>query len=215
MHCSSCGKAVTAEESFCSSCGKKLKVDSPDVKPPLPKKTSIWTYIITLVLFFWLFGKCASIISTPSSYKTPETPPTTTTWHYKEDKDAMTGGTTKMAFIQSSNEVEFNFPYQGKQRMSLLLRKKKSTDAVISIVKGQFMCHVTEDCYVNIRFDDGKPAKYQVGLPADHSTTVLFIQNTSRLITNLLKAKRVRIESTFYQEGNVVFEFNTQDLKWK
>lgn len=219
MHCSSCGKELGPEDNFCPGCGKNKNPSEPIVQPtPVSSKPShknTWVWIFSFTLIFWLFSKCSDyVISAPSSRPSTETN-TLRTWRYDESKDPMTSSITKAAMIESTNEVEFKFPYSGKQRMALILRKKGSIDGMISVDRGQFMCHVTEDCYVKFRFDEGKAENFQVGLSSDHSTTVLFIRNPGRLISKLKKAKTVRIESTFYQEGNVVFEFNTQGFEWK
>lgn len=50
--------------------------------------------------------------------------------------------------------------------------------------------------------------------PADHSTTVLFLRNYDRFVTNLRKANSVSIEAQFFQQGTRVFHFNVSGLKW-
>jgi hypothetical protein len=44
--------------------------------------------------------------------------------------------------------------------------------------------------------------------PADHSSTVIFLEDYSRFVAKLRKAKRVRLSVDIYHEGAPVFEFD-------
>jgi len=169
--------------------------------------------IFAIFLLIFVF-KCTQSIVDSDKKVTASGANAELTWDYEEIVDKMTGKKTKFAFISSDTQVEFKFPYNGKQRMRLALRKSGTTDVIISITKGQYICPAMEDCLVRVRFDDGKPSVFKVGQPNDHSTTVLFIQNTQRFISQLKKSKKIKIQATFYQEGSVVFEFNTAGLVW-
>jgi hypothetical protein len=65
---------------------------------------------------------------------------------------------------------------------------------------------------VNVRFDDGKASQFSGVPPESNDSTVVFIQNYQRFLGGLTKAKRVRIEATFFQQGSRVMEFNTAGL---
>lgn len=137
-------------------------------------------------------------------------------WNYRESSDQMTGKAIRWALVKSKNEVEFDFPYQGRQRASLQLRvhPRYGTDAILSVERGQFNCGI-DGCSVRIRFGDGQPQAFSVNEPDDHSTTYLFIQNYTRFMTALRKVDTIHIEAPFYQEGNRVFEFAVDGLDWK
>jgi hypothetical protein len=136
-------------------------------------------------------------------------------WNYQESPEKMGRGTIRAAFVNSINEVQFAFPYQGSQRATLQLRihPKYGKDVILSVERGQFLCGL-DGCSVAIRFDEGKPQTYNAAEPADHSTTYLFISNYDRFLAGLRKAKKVYIEAQFYQEASRIFEFDVGGLKW-
>lgn len=159
--------------------------------------------------------------TTPSSptgavqQETPAAENATLHWIYDESPDKMGRGTVKTATIRSLNEIEFGFPYQGRQRMTLMLRvhPKYGKNVILSIERGQFLCRI-DGCAASVRFDQGKPETYSASEPADNSTTYLFIGNYDRFLTGLRKSKKVSVEAQFYQEGSPVFEFDTSGLEW-
>jgi len=136
-------------------------------------------------------------------------------WNYKELPDKMGRGTIKNATVNSANEIQFGFPYQGSQRGTLQLRihPKHGKDVILRIEKGQFLCGI-DSCTVTVRFDQETAQTYTALEAADHSTTVLFLQNYDRFVGNAQKSKKVYIEAQFYQEGARVFEFDITGLKW-
>lgn len=136
-------------------------------------------------------------------------------WAYDSYKDEMSGVTVKTAKAKSLNDVEFGFPYQGKQSGTLYLRNhpRHGKEVIFTIEKGQIVCQVST-CQINVKFGEGKPSTMQANRPADHSSTVLFIGGHDRFVSNLKKVKEVRIEVPFYREGVRVFTFDVSDLKW-
>jgi hypothetical protein len=136
-------------------------------------------------------------------------------WRYALKEDRMGGGQTKTAITLSKNEISFGFPYQGSQKATLSLRAhpRYGRDVILSVPKGQFICGVS-GCSVTVRFGNGKPQRYSVSPPDDHSSNVLFIEGHDRFVANARKVDKLLIEAAFYQEGNRVFEFEVTDLKW-
>lgn len=131
-------------------------------------------------------------------------------WRYSQSDDPMSKGKTNHASVISSNTVEFGFPYNGKQNATLTLRidPKYGKDVIFSIEKGQILCSSYDGCNVLVRFDDDKATNYSAAAPADNSTDTIFIRNYSKFVEKISKAKRVRISTNIYQEGNPVFEFD-------
>jgi hypothetical protein len=84
----------------------------------------------------------------------------------------------------------------------------------LSIEWGQFVCGI-RSCTLKVRFDTGAIQRFSASEPSDHSTTTLFLNGEGRLISQLRKAKVVRIEATFYQEGSQTLEFNVEGFKWQ
>jgi hypothetical protein len=131
-------------------------------------------------------------------------------WSYSHRGDQMSKGVIRHASILSSNTVNFNFPYSGTQHGTLTLRDspRYGKDVIISIEKGQILCPSYDGCTVLVRFDDENPSRYSALPPEDNSTETIFIQNYSRFVAKMMRAKRVRISLNIYQEGSPVFDFN-------
>ena len=138
-----------------------------------------------------------------------------TTWVYSEYQDDMGRGTTRMAKLVSSNTVHFGFPYKGETHATLKLRRSpKSGQAImLTVERGQFLSTYTKD-FVTVRFDDGELQKFAIGEPEDSTTDVRFIHDNGTFINQLRRAKSLRIEATFYEEGPQVFEFDVSGLDW-
>jgi hypothetical protein len=137
-------------------------------------------------------------------------------WNYQEEADRMSGGLIKLALVQSSNTVEFGFPYGGAQhaRLELRIHPRYGRDVIFAIEKGQFTCDVG-GCRVSLRFDNNKAKIFQASEPSDHSTTSLFVHGYQSIVNELKKAKHLYIEALFYQQGLVVFQFDVAGLEWK
>ena len=136
-------------------------------------------------------------------------------WNYSETKDEMRGATTYYAEIDSANELDFDFPYNGGSKSTLTIRKSPvhGTDVLIRI-NGQFTCNSYSEDHVSVKFDNGPIQKFSCGDPSDGSTGVLFIRNSPRFIDAVKTSDKVVIEAEFFQEGNRQMIFNTAGLSW-
>ena len=114
--------------------------------------------------------------------------------------------------ILSDNTLTFDFPYQGVQRGQLMLRRhpKWGNDVIISIERGQILCHSYGDCDVSVRFDDDPIINYQGTEPSDNSSEYVFLPAFSKFHTRLKTAKRVRVQFNVYQQGMVFLDFNVK-----
>lgn len=125
-------------------------------------------------------------------------------------------GEISTATVNSSNTISFEFPYNGPQKATLHIRKhpRYGKDVILSITKGQFLCSsVSDGCSVSVRFDDRKAERFSASEPSDNDSTAVFIKGYDRFVSALKKSKTVRIEATFFHEGNRVMEFNTEGFK--
>jgi hypothetical protein len=90
-------------------------------------------------------------------------------WHTSYKNDEMRGTAQKFSQTESDNAVDFDFPYNGGSKLTIVLRSKKTelkagqkpeslplTEAIIVISKGQFSCNSYDGCHVSAKFDDGK-----------------------------------------------------------
>src|SRR5688572_17001139 len=77
-------------------------------------------------------------------------------WTTSTHSDQMGSGDVRIANVQSSNSVEFAFPYTGRQygRLQLRVHPKYGKDVILSVERGQFLCML--GCNVSVRFDEGK-----------------------------------------------------------
>jgi hypothetical protein len=115
--------------------------------------------------------------------------------------------------------VNFDFPYQGGSKLTIILRKKnKRLDAAIfQISKGQFSCSFN-GCSGAIRFDKGskkgKVEKISLGEAASHDPTVLFANNEEWFLKQLRSSSKLTIELPFYQYSGVQFNFQIPKLNF-
>lgn len=213
VKCKECGQQISTDAKACPSCGKK--------------RTSCATIGCAAILGLCLVGYIASLFVFHGG-GTPETNPVETQpissapaapipgaqWKYFQNEDEMAKGTSYFAMVTSTNTLTFDFPYSGPQHATLTLRThpRHGKDLILRIERGQFLCHSFDDCSVLVRFDDGQAQKYSASPAADNSTEQIFIRNYPRFVGNMLKAKRVRISTKVYQEGEPVMEFDVSDF---
>lgn len=130
-------------------------------------------------------------------------------WRYRVDEDPMTSRKSRYASIESENTVDFDFPYQGSQHGTLILRDHPTygRDVIFSIERGQLLCQSYDDCQIRVRFDEGNPERWNAVGPSDNSNTSIFIRNQARFVQKLRAAKVVRLQVPAYQQGEPMFEF--------
>lgn len=221
--CKECGNEVSTKAEACPKCGAKQPRTSGCMK----------VFLITFGILFGLFvigtltnktdksatpnnisdtnensemqSKSQSVIPSIDSNSESQ-------WSYERSEDPMSNGVTYFAIIQSTNSVEFSFPYSGQQKATLTLRShpRHGKDIIFKIEKGQILCTSYEDCTILIRFDDQKAQSYSAIGASDNSTETIFIRNYSRFVSNMQKSKNVRIAAEIYQEGTPVFEFDVR-----
>jgi hypothetical protein len=138
-------------------------------------------------------------------------------WEYSTDVDKMTSDSNYYTVCTSTNELEFDFPYQGGQKTFITIRKKgkDASEVIVNVAKGQFMTSVMNDEPIKIKFDDGKPETFYYHGASSGNSDVIFISSPKKLINKLLTAKKVMMEAEFYSAGNKVMEFDVAGLKWK
>lgn len=211
----------------CMSCGSKtlIPVDSPKGKElaagqELPK-LKYWTgkrIFVGCVIAFFVYAFFIPTSQTPPApprYKTASDSPipfNENRWRYSSSEDPMSSKKSYFARIDSSNTLNFSFPYSGGQNATLMLRThpQHGKDVIVQIERGQFLCTSYSGCSVLVRFDDKKAVRYRANGPSDNSSTTLFLSNYSGFVSNLMKAKRVRIQAEVYKEGNQFMEFNVE-----
>lgn len=215
--CTECSNEVSSKAKKCPHCGA-----------PVKNGVNGWLIILGLFFILPLIGKIgasphSSYVSntihntTPSNTIQTEKPVLIENWRYSSFEDNMTGKKTYRASLDSSNTLHFSFPYEGAQNATLLLRThpRYGKDVMLSIEKGQFLCNMYDGCSLLIRFDDSPPVTFNASEPADHDSTVLFIENYSGFVGKMMKAKKVRIQANYFREGSPILEFDVSNFDVK
>lgn len=138
-------------------------------------------------------------------------------WDYDNEADEMGRGEIKRAVTRSSNAVFFHPPYDGAQHGLFIIRDhpKYGKDLILQIHSGQFLFNIDDQCRVVIRLDDQKPQSFTGTQAADRSTTVCFIHGYTKLLPQIKRAKTMKIEAQFYEDGDQVFSFDVEGLQWE
>lgn len=142
----------------------------------------------------------------------PATP--TSSWTYEADSSDISGDPSYYAAVQSSNTFMLDFPYEGAQHGTLMLRKhaRHGKDVLVSIREGQILCS-TYDCGVTVRIDDEKPFKVVGTEPANNDSTTIFLPIYTRLMKRMPGAKRLRVELRLYQAPPQTLDFNIEGFE--
>jgi len=136
-------------------------------------------------------------------------------WTNEENEDKMSGEKRFYTYTTSTNEIEFDFPYQGGSSFTLLVRNMgKANEVALTVSKGQFMPSIMNERSVRVKFDDEKPFNYSYAGTSDGSATTIFIVNANQFINKLKKAKKLMIEAPFYDAGMQIIYFDVEGFKW-
>jgi len=189
---------------------------------PFYKKTWVIVVgvIVLLIIIANLGGSEENSTSTTSSNSTTETPTekaneVKSNWQYSEDADKMTNEKMFFASCVSTNEIEFEFPYNGGSNFTLTLRNiGKGNEIVLQVSKGQFMPGIMSSEYCRVKFEDGETVKYTYNSAADGSADVIFLDNSTKFLTKLKTAKKLMIEAPFFDAGRQVINFDVEGLTW-
>lgn len=150
--------------------------------------------------------------STPAPQE-PDEPQTR--WVYSSEQDEMRDASTDLACLTSTNELRFDFPYQGGSPATICFRQSPQYgfDAWVRIDPGQFTCLM--DCTISVKFDDGAIQSFSAGGASDGSADIIFLRNANRFLNGAKAASRIVVEAEFFQAGRhqMVFE-NASGLEW-
>jgi hypothetical protein len=135
------------------------------------------------------------------------------TWRYEEQKDEMSDKVNFFASLTSPDIAHFDFPY-GDEYLTLHVRNMGGQNSVmLSMTEGQFFEDYNNKV-IQVRFDDKNAENYSVTESADADSKLRFISNSAKFIKNLMASKTMKIKAQFYNQGSVLFTFDTSGLKW-
>jgi hypothetical protein len=136
-------------------------------------------------------------------------------WTYSEDVDKMEGTKRYYASCVSTNEIEFEFPYNGGSYFTLTIRNMgKGNEIILQVSKGQFMTSIMSSETCKVKFDDEKPVNFSYNSSADGSHDIIFLENSQKLLNKLKTAKKLMVETQFFNAGSQVIEFDVDGLNW-
>ena len=132
-------------------------------------------------------------------------------WIYTDKVDNITESRTRVAQIESSSTLEFDFPYQGEQRAILLMGKMGDEFLVnIKVKKGQFTC--ITGCSIDTKFSNIPFYVEKANFSEDYSSDTLVLVNSRIFIENALENDEVIVEAVFYREGAQEITFDLSGL---
>ena len=136
-------------------------------------------------------------------------------WSYSTDEDKMSGDKRFFATAHSTNEIEFEFPYNGGSTFKLVVRNMgKGNEVLMTVSEGQFMTSIMSSEKCRIKFDDGKAMNFSFNSADDASMDVIFFNSSNKFITKLKRAKKLMIEAPFYDAGRQIIYFDIEGLNW-
>lgn len=164
--------------------------------------------------------------------------PVKSRWTYDSSKDEMKGTTEQTALLESDNQVELAWPWDGGTRVNLYLSHvpNKPDAAFLWVDRGSFDCAPGyAGCDFQAKFDDGPletfhAEKNSAGEAPDQMLMVAACtpgnatcaRNTKapasatseKWLAKLKASKRVIIETAFTKNGSKQFTFTTAGLEW-
>jgi hypothetical protein len=176
--------------------------------------------VVVMIVAVLALGKCAQetspSTSSSSAAATTPTTPAMSHWDYSTSSDAMTSKKESLACIDSIDTVQLSFPYH-RQGGELCVRRslKFGLDVYMKLAdSGQFSCAM--ECSVLVRFDSQPARRFSAAEAADGSTGIIFIRGAPRFIAAARKAKTIRVEASYFQNGVQYLTFKTEaPLDWK
>lgn len=136
-------------------------------------------------------------------------------WKYYEGKVGVDEVPYKLATVISTESLDLDFPYKGRNLPGLTVRTNpKGWDVAFSIQKGQLSCYQT--CQVKIKIDDKPSRAISMVRAADSGVSnVIFVSNSSQaqaLAREIADAKLLAIELPIYKAMGTVVKFNVMGL---
>ncbi len=140
-------------------------------------------------------------------------------WEYSERVDEMTSEKVYSATCVSTNEPEFQFPYNGGSTLELIITKGDgNSDIMLYLDKGLINMSIKGNMgIIRMRFDDGGviPFLYESSKSGSLNYAFLDSKDSEIIVNSLKQSKSLKIEVPVFNEGNVVFDFNTEGLNWE
>jgi hypothetical protein len=141
-------------------------------------------------------------------------------WYLTSVRDPVRGNYTAAVERRSLTRLWFDVADEGEQRASiaLVLRDGRPTNLILSIERGSFVCtDAGRDnvCALRVSTDDSAARLVRFAAPRGRPATNLHLvggDDARRLLGAIAKAKRLRIQPIFEEEGSPEIEFALSGL---
>ena len=216
VKCKECKAEISSTVTKCPQCGVKIK-------KPIGAGTGILLVAIVAGAAVWGGRDTTSTASSSvSGGSSNATVVNNNTWRYsRSEKDKMSGKIEEYAELDSDTTLNFKFPYSGGSKATLVIWRlvgEKDFHAQIIVAKGQFLNCISDNCPMQVKFDEGKPKLYYGGSPYDGRATIRKIWVEQKLgitfINELRHSKHLIISATFYDHPEQQMEFSTAGFNW-
>lgn len=208
VKCKHCSHQISKKATSCPGCGGPVKKEGIGIGG------AFLLAVVGYVAYSMSggFGDYAENLqaSQASSVAARKEPPKKPTWQKHEFKDEMTGDVTKLTFLESSNSVKFDFPYNtpnGSKLRMVVRRMNGKLDAYLSIDKGQMICS-SSSCSFRLKSGDDAAETWEASRSTTYDSDLMFVNNDPRFIYALEKQKPLKIGVKFHKAGERVFEFD-------
>lgn len=220
IKCPECEKEISDKAEACPHCGHAIAKEQHQKNT---RTGCLWAIgiIVGLAALGSLLPKGSPSNSTSDTAATPSSPTVASVarkaWQYTVTPDAINGGSTKKACVESHDEITQDFPYHNVTA-TLCIRKaqKSGLDAFVYLNgDGQVLCENYEGCSIQVRFDNKPSRQFRGTGAADHSTNIVFFNPASSFLARAKTSQTAIIQLRIYQHGDQTVTFNTATLKWQ
>lgn len=224
--CPACAETIKVDAKVCRYCSHQFSDDEvAQAQHAASNKKLVGCFlpvVIGAVIVYWVGSTLSSnapgsSASSSSNLTGSASAPAAKRWEYGSSTDKMRGSTDKWATIDSDNEVNMDFPYNGgvTAHISVRTRKQDGTQVLFFVDKGQIQCsEYNSNHRLHVKFDDGKIGAYSCSNSSDGSNETAFFEAPSAMLAKLKKSKRVMVEAEMFDNGPRQWTFNTAGLKW-
>lgn len=181
---------------------------------PKKKKMSIGKKILIGIGIFMLIGALCSL-GDDESGNSSSNGTSGCDWEMSEKVDEMSGNVNNFAEVYSTNELDFDFPYDGGSSFALILRHMDGNNSICLFSNNaQFDINYDSTDKVQIRIDDKPAVWYSFSESQSDEPGLIFINNTAQLIEELKTGKKLKIQASFFEEGRKIIKFDIEGLVW-
>lgn len=164
-----------------------------------------------LISFVLLMASCGASIEKTANETQPESK-----WEYESSVDEMTGDTLYIAANKSTDQHNFQAPYNGGSKLVIgVMKKAKIKEIVIQVSKGQFVPSIMNEESIKFKFDDNQAFDVSYSIGKDGSLDGIYLTDIDTVLNCLKNAKKMKVEAPFSFEGKKVFNFDVSGLDFK